>query len=45
MILNFNLDKAYNIYKNAARYMAYPASIKPLVEVEDKVRFPKGYFY
>ena len=34
--------KGYNIYKNAIRYFSYPSSIKPLVEMEDKVRFPKG---
>ena len=36
--------KGYNIYKNAIRYFSYPSSIKPLVEMEDKVRFPKGIF-
>lgn len=37
--------KGYNIYKNAIRYFSYPSSIKPLVEMEDKVRFPKGSFH
>ena len=37
--------KGYNIYKNAIRYFSYPSSIKPLVEMEDKVRFPKGIFH